>query len=510
MVGVVVTTSTLPGPSATISAPGSTYFTVGQSMRGNTSRAVQVTSMSQDAQLFGPQVAYGHTYLDHQCFFNEGGTHLYHARVVGPAASAGNVTLVDNSTSPGIPTLELSAGAPSIDPVTGISLGNVIDPGAWSANLSVQVTASALANWYNILVFYSGAQVEQWGPFADVPTAISKINSSSAYLFASNMNSSSTGATANPKTLTSPVTLSAGSDDRTNVTASIYVAALALFIADLGSGYVAIPGQDASLVGTGLISHANTFNRIAHLSPTQGMSSVTVEAAAASFRGSTGSENAGYFWPWVTIPDGSGGTLVVPPDGFVAGLRSRTVAQVGPWQAPAGSYGVAKFATGLDPASGTVTDAIGDQLNNESVNVIRPKGGIRLYGWRSLSTDTVNYALLSEADTLDLIAVSLEEGLQQYEFAIIDSLGQLFTKMSATALSILQPLINAGALAPGPADADGNPVDPGYLIDVGADVNNAQTAAQNTAGVAVYVRLSGTAELIQAAVIKVSLGTSFG
>jgi hypothetical protein len=142
--------------------------------------------------------------------------------------------------------------------------------------------------------------------------------------------------------------------------------------------------------------------------------------------------------------------------------------------------------------------------------VIRPKSGIRLYGWRSLSTDTVNYALLSEADTLDLIAVSLEEGLQQYEFAIIDSLGQLFTKMSATALSILQPLINAGALAPGPADADGNPVDPGYLIDVGADVNNAQTAAQNTAGVAVYVRLSGTAELIQAAVIKVSLGTSFG
>jgi hypothetical protein len=509
MVGVQVNVSTIPGPGSGVTATGSTYFVIGQTLRGNPNQPVLVKSMSQKDQYFGGPVTFGFLDNDLQMFFGEGGDQAYVARVVGPGAAAGTVSLVDGSAGSGIATLQLQAGSPNIDPTTGNSLGNVPDPGAWSSALSVQPVVSALTGQYKINVFYNAVQVETWGPFPDVPTAVAKINSASSYLFATNLFSASSGVTANPKVLTAPVALSAGTDDRADITTSIVTAKLGVFLPQLGPGYVAIPGYDASLVGAALIANEAATGRVAHLSPTQGMSSTSVQSAAANFRGTTGSQGAGYFWPWVQMPNGTGGVVTVPPDGFVSGIRSRTIQAVGPWQAPAGSFGVAQFVTGLDPASGVVTDAIGDALNAESVNVIRPKAGIRLYGWRSLSTDQVNYELLSEQDTINLISYQLEQGLQQYAFAVIDSLGQLFSAMAQTAKSYLEPLVTAGALWPGPTGSNGQASDPGYVIDTGADVNTPASLAANEAAIAVYIRLAPTNELTLASLVKVAVGNAF-
>jgi hypothetical protein len=500
-VGVTVSTSTIPGPGTVDIAPGSGYFVVGQAHRGNPTKAVLVNSMTQYQQLFGDSVSYSFLWNDLSMFFGEGGTHAWVARVVGPSSVAGSITLNDNGASGGVPTLMLTAGAPNIDPVSGTNQGVVADPGMWSTDLSVQPIASPLTGYFSIVIFYQGNQAEKWGPFNTVASAVAAINASSAYVLATNLVSTNTGVTANPLVLGSPTPLSAGTDDRTDVTYTMAAAKLPLFPPALGSGYVAIPGYDASLVGAALVAHATANGRLAHLSPVQGLSSTAVQSAAAAFRGTTGSQAAGYFWPWVTMP---GVAAPVPPDGFVSGRRSQTVATAGQWQAPAGNWGVAQFVTGLDPASGVVTDTIGDQLNDECVSVIRPKAGTRLYGWRSLSNDTLNFALLNQQDTLNFLAFALQEAMQDYVFAIIDSKGQLFAQMSNSALAVLQPLIEAGALY---AASDGS--DPGYLVDTGTDVNTITTLQANEACIVVYVRLSPSAELIPVNVVKVPVGTAF-
>jgi hypothetical protein len=509
MVGVQLSTSTVPGPGAATRAPGSGYVVAGQTLRGNPNVPVMVESMQQFLQLFGGQVSYGYLWNDLSMFFGEGGTHAWVCRVVGTGALAGSITLQDGGGTPQ-PTLQLFAGCPSIDPVTGNSLGNVKDPGAWSSALQVQVQPSQLTGQYKITVFYNGIEVEQWGPFPDVATAVTKINGASSYLYAVNLMSTNTGAAANPAVI--PATaLSAGNDQRSTITSAMVASALSNVPTAIAAGLIAAtPGYDASLTGAALQSWAVANSCLVHLSPTEGLTVTSVAASAASFRGTAGSEHSCYTWPWVLIPNGSGGTTIVPPDGFVAGVRSRTIADVGgPWQPPAGNYGVARYVIGLDPASGAVTDTVGDTLNDEHVNVIRPKNGIRLYGWRSLSTDMVNYALLTQADVLDNVAAQLSTVEQQYAFQVIDSLGQLGSELQNSAKQVLQPYITAGALYPGPTASNGQPSDPGYLLDTGPDVNTPQSIAQNQYGIAVYIRPAGAAEVIPVKVIKVAIGNAF-
>lgn len=520
-VGVVVSTSTVPTAGSNAPVTGSGYFLTGLTQRGNPNSPVHVLSLLQAQTLLGDRVTYGFVWDDLQTFFGEGGTDAWVQRVVGPNATAGSITLTDGSTPTPLPTLQLYAGAPTIDPMSGVSLGNVQDPGDWSTAISVQVVASAITDQWRLLVFYNGSQVESFGPFATVAAAVSAINSESGYLYA--VNEFSTGNSPNPAVTTNPSSLSAGNDDRTNITASSYTAALANFPQGLGPGAVAIPGMDASLVGAGVQAHGTANGRAAILFGTQGMPSAAVQSAAASFRGQGGGqENGGYFWPWVTVPDGAGGQRTISPAGFVAGVRSRTVAQIGPWQAPAGNWGAAQFITGLDSASGIVTDAIGNALNDESVNVIRPRSGLRLFGWRSLSTDQTNWKLLNQADTMNVVGFQIQQALQVYDFAIIDGLGQLAAAADNTVLSVLEPLITANALYPGPATSTPTSVngsgantgtttttssDPGYLIDTGSDVNPPSLLAQDEFAVAVYLRLSPTAELIQAGLYKVGLNS---
>lgn len=507
-VGVVTSTNVSPGPGATDAAPGSGYFAVGQTTRGNPTVPVLVGSLPQAQAAFGGPYSAGFLTNDLAAFFGEGGTHAWVQRVVGTGAAAASITLKDTTTGTALNTLTLKAGCPTVDPVAGTNLSNVPDPGAWGNALAISVTASLLANQYLINVFLAGALVETWGPYVDVATAVAQINAGSSFLFATNLFSASTNVST-AVAVSAQTNMTGGVDDPGTVTATTIGAALANFPAALGPGMVCTPGYDASLTGAALKAHAAAFGRIAGGSPTEGMSYTTAATAAATLRGTTGSQAMGYFWPWVTIPNGAGSTVVIPPDGAVAGIRSRTVASSGVWQPPAGGFGAFRFVSGLDPASGLVNDAVGDYLNDNHVNCIRPKAGIRLYGWRSLSSDTINFELLNQQDTLNLLAFQQYNVLQQYVMSIIDPAGQLFDEMETDVLNILEPLITAGALYPGPADADGNVTDPGYRIDTGSDVNTPSTLLLNEAVISTFVRLSPVAELIPASITKVAVSTAF-
>lgn len=487
MPGVVVQTGTIPGPEQIDQAPGAAYFVPGLTERGDATQPVLIRSMSEYVQLLGNRVTYGSLFDDLSVFFGEGGVKAYVMRVVGPAAAAGSTTLKDSSVSPGINTLQINAK----------------NPGSWSANISVQIVASALANQYKVLVFYSGVQVEVWGPFPDIVTCVSVINAQSGYIAAVNLASTSPAPSNNPVAISNPVSLTSGTDDRAHVTGSTYIAALANFGQNLGSGMVAVPGQDSSIVGTGLIAHAAGNSRLAILSPVQGSSETSVIASAATFRGTPGSEFAGFFFPWVQIPDGAGGVRTIPPDGFVAGCHSSTQVTDGPYQSPAGKFGTAQYIVGLEM---NLSDADGNTLDSEHVNVIRPIAGIRLYGWRSLSTDTVNYDLLNGRDTMNYVATVGKAALEQYVFGKVDAGGQFFGQIAATMRSILEPLRTRGGLYQQIGPDGLTLVDPGYLIDTGPSVNTLAVLGRNEVDVNVYIRVSPNAELLKLTVTKVAFG----
>lgn len=476
-VGVVVRTGARPGASTVERTPGATYFVVGQTERGSTTQAVEVRSMAEYDEKLGSRVAYGSVFDDLQTFFAEGGNRAFVARVVGASAAVGTRTLVDRAGTP--------ANTVRID---------AKNPGAWSANLTVQVTDGVLPNTFSVYIRLNGNLVEQ---YLDQPTPaalVSEINTRSQLVAAVDLGSATSAPNNNPA-VAAATALSAGSDDRGSVVAADYAAALSRFGIGLGAGAVAIPGQSASAVHSGLIAHAAANRRIALLAPAVGSSVSSVKTTANGLRATTGSDYAGLLYPWVRVPDGAGGTRTISPEGYVAGVRARAHRTEGPWRAPAGEIAAARHVLGLEAE---VTSAEVDDLTNSRVVPIRTRGGgVRVYGWRSLSTDQTNFHILTARDTLNLIAVLAEGRLEQFVFSPIDGRGRLFAALATEMMGIVEPMRIAGGLYER-TDEDGNPIDAGYVVDV------RQGTTENEVAVDVSVRISPTAELITVTVTKVA------
>ncbi len=94
---------------------------------------------------------------------------------------------------------------------------------------------------------------------------------------------------------------------------------------------------------------------------------------------------AAFYAPWLVISDPtSGASVTAPPGGPVAGIYARVDTERGVHKAPANE--LVRGVTGL---AFDVTDAMQDDLNPRSVNVIRsfPSRGIRVWGARTLSSN---------------------------------------------------------------------------------------------------------------------------
>ncbi len=487
--GVIVQTGSVPGPSTVDLAPASTYFNVGLAERGDTVNPILVRSMAEYAQKLGNRVTYGALFDDLSAFFGEGGAQAYVARVVGPAATKGSLVLVDRAGSP-LSTLTVTAA----------------NEGSWSGNLTVSVVNSAITNQFLIQISLSGTLVEQWGPFPDPATAAAKIsqpaaNGGSNYVTVTNNASVTVAPNNNPAVVTN-VALSAGTDDRGSVTGTVLVNALARFSGMLGAGAVAIPGQDASVVGAGLIAHCQQKNRrIALLCPPIGTTPAAAQTEAATFRGSGGfQEGAGFFWPWIKIPDGSGGTRTVSPEGAIAGARAQLqISGQYPSQPPAGEFGRFQWVVDVEQMTDGTTYS---NLNANNVNCIRNILGPLLYGWRSLSTDTANYYLLSGRDLMNYVVALGETALQPFVFRTVDGKGHMFSDMANALVGILQPIAAAGGLYP---SWNGQiQVDPGYLVDTGPDINTPQLLQTSSVAASVEMRVSPDAETINLQITKVA------
>lgn len=472
MPGVTVTTSTRTGPVAANLAPSGQLFMAGQAERGSTTAPVLIRGLADFEVKFGTRVSYSHLYDNIATFFEEGGAQAYVARVVGVTPTKGFVVNNDRQ-SPGEPTLNFEA----------------INPGAWSANLTVVVSGTTTVE---LLVKLSGVTVERF-----VGTTIAEIVAAfadSQYIVCTSLASDGVGVAALP--LVGTVTLSAGTDDRSTITATQYTTALALFTLGLGDGAVAIPGVGPT-VHAALIAHAAANRRIALLSEVEAVSVATLKTTA----GALNTEYAGLFAPWVQISTATG-TRFTSPEGYVAAVRNRAHSEAGPWRAPAGQIAVARSVIGL---KADYTRAIGDELDAAKVSAIRNiNSTVRLYGWRSLSNDTLNYSLLIGRDTLNRLVVESESRLEQYVFQTVDGKGQLLSTINGTLVGILEPIRQSGGLFERFA-ANGDLIDPGYLVETGSTINTLDNLANNEVKARVSVRVSPAAALISVTIVKVGL-----
>lgn len=478
MPGVIIRTATRSGPvNPTVPASGR-YFVVGQFDRGRTDVAQVVHSLAELEVLYGSRVAYGSAYDDLRMYFEEGGTEAVVARVVGGAATKGTLTIKDGAGTP-VNTLRVDA----------------VGAGAWSSGVTVQVKAGTLAGTYALVVD---------GPLASDTETYDNLTTSAdgvAALIRSNyVRGTDLGGGAPAPAAATP--LSAGTDDRATITAATMAAGLDLFGPQYGAGAVAIPGYTSALVGTKLRDHAKTNRRLALLAAAQGASDADYLAAANALIGLDG-EYAGLFGPWVRIPMGGGATKLVSPEGYVAAMRARAHRDVGPWRAPAGEIAVAQFVVGTERE---LTRAQGDTLDEGHVSAIRTIAGTtRLYGWRSLSTDADNYALLIGRDVLNTVAVAAEGRLERFVFQTIDGKGQLLASVAAELVGILDPMRAAGGLYERTDPNSGDRLDPGYSVDVGPTVNTEAVLASNKVAAVVAMRVSPVGTLIDVTIVKAGL-----
>jgi hypothetical protein len=483
-VGVSVTTDVMQPSGSVDTTTSAQFFVAGLTERGDTTAPVVVRNMAEYAALLGGRVTYGSVYDQAQAYFGEGGSRMIVARAVGTSASKGTVTAPDRASGSPVSTLTFTAE----------------NAGAWSSGLQLVVSDGLVSNTVNISVVLNGAQVEIYNNLAN-PAAVATALNASTYVRAADLGSATAAPNNNPAAGT--YTLSAGSDDRGTMTATTLVTALAQFGADLGPGMVAIPGQPYSTVAAGIAAHCAANRRVGAVVAAQGTSVSAAITAARSLRTTTGSEGVGFFYPYVTIPDGAGGQRTISPEGYAAGVRARSILAVGgesgPWF---GETAKARFVTG---AESTLSTSDASSLADGAVNPIRVMlGGVRLYDWRSLSYDESNWRFLNYRDLINEVAWRVSQRMESFVGAIIDGSGHLFSQMEAAAIGILVPYTTAGALY-ALTDGSGNQIDPGYRVITASPVNTPTTIAAGQANIRVEVRPSPDAELIGITISKAAL-----
>jgi hypothetical protein len=142
------------------------------------------------------------------------------------------------------------------------------------------------------------------------------------------------------------------------------------------------------------------------------------------------------------------------------------------------------------------------------VNALRViQGAVRVYGARSVSSDTANFRYITARDTLNYIVTQAEARLEDLVFSVIDGRRSVFGQVEARLIGLLEPLRTAGGLYEA-FDVDGNQIDPGYSVEVTDALNPVTQLANGTVRAKVGVRVSSVADRIEVEVVKSNLTSS--
>jgi phage tail sheath protein FI len=485
MPGVSITTAVRTGPTSATVRNSSQAFFVGLAQRGPVDEAVLVTSLSEFEETFGTYVTYAYLHPTVQTFFEEGGTQCYVARVVGPEATTASLNLNEG-------------GLGGEDCITLTANG----PGDWAQNIDIIVTASNSLR--NIKIFYGNLSVPvyQTGNKSTTAALVNAINNSpiaSKFLTATKLTD------ALPEEIVATA-LIGGDDDRSasevDTTFTAYVDALELFLDSYGTGAVACP--ETAEIATNLIAHANAYSRVALLHLEEGATDIA--NAAATLSAEEHSEHAALYYPWVFVPtEITGVNMLIPPVGFVAGKRALAHNQTGPHQPYAGLVSSARFVQGVEV---DVNRTLGDALDEGYVNAIRLiANSIRVYGARSLSTDTENFRFITIQDTVNSVVFEANASMEDLVFAVVDGRGTLFASIEGRLTAICERMKSLGALYEA-YDADGRLLDPGYSVKCDTSINTTAQLASGTIKAQLGVRVSSVGDKIEVTIIKSNLTSS--
>jgi len=325
--GVYVQETLNPVQSTTGPNSDSIGAFIGANDRGPT-RPTLVTSWSDYVTKFGSwnTAASNNLPLAVYMFFSNGGSRAYVTRVVATAVKATR-SFNDTAGTP-IATLSLTA----------------VDEGTWGNSLNVTFSASTTTGLFDATIYYGGSTdafiVEKFTDLSMTATntryAVSVINNTSAYVTATDLGSSSTGATRNPSFATANQALSTGTNGSTISSITSYSA----FDTIKQSLILNVPGFTDATTVNAAISYAAGREDVFVV--VDGMVDTVANqlTRAAAY---TASSYAAVYYPQISIADptlGVGGasnsTVLVGAGAAVAGLYSSTDASRGVFKAPAG------------------------------------------------------------------------------------------------------------------------------------------------------------------------------
>lgn len=455
---------------------------IGANDRGPTT-ATLVTSWSQYTSLFGTwnTTASNNLPLAVYMFFANGGSQAFITRVVGAGAQAGTRALQDRNATPD-DTLRLTAK----------------NAGAWGNSINVSISNSTLANHFNVSVYYNGNTdaylVEQFTDLtmtnASSRYAVTVINTSSSYLVALDLDSSSEGALKNPAVVTNQP-LTTGANGAAVTTVSNY----ASFDVIEQSLVLNVPGLTDSVSVNAAIAYAESRDDVFVV--IDGINDTTANqlTLAGSYAASS---LAAVYYPRLVIADPTlgigapaGATLTVGAGGAVVGLIASTDTARGVFKAPAGL--TARLAGAVSVSK--LTSAELDALNSASsaVNAIRfvSGSGIVVMGARTLKTGYIDKYI-----PVRRTIIYLRKALTDLtEFAVFEpNDARLWRRISASISTFLTQFWSEGGLrGASPAQA--------FFVKVDAQ-NNPQASIDNGfVNVEVGVALQRPAEFV---VIKIS------
>jgi len=490
MPGVSIQTAVRVGPNAATAVETSQAFFVGKTARGPVGSAKLVTSLAEFEAIYGGYASYSYTHPSVQTFFEEGGTRAYIARVAGSGHSTGSRTLNTTAGDGGTNVMTITANG----------------PGAWSTGITVQcVNPGTAAGTFIIKIFDGGTLVFSTGNVTTVAQAVGRINSNptvSKLVTATDLDAEGV-----PHNDASAVALSAGDDNQETVVAADYVAGLNLFLESFGTGAVMCAESSNATVQTALANHANAYNRIAFLfGAFDDMIAEATTAGQTLSAAAINTEHVAYFYPWVYVPTATPGVnRLIPPVGYAAGKRAVAHTQVGAHKPGAGLISVSSFVNGV---ATDIDKSNGDALDEANVNAIRViNNTVRVYGARSLSSDTTNFRYITAQDVVNQVVVEANRSLEDLLFSVIDGRNTVFSAVESKLFAILEPLRTSGALFEA-FDTNGKRIDFGYSVKCDASLNPTAQLADGLIKAKVGLRVSSVGDKIEVDIIKSNLTKS--
>lgn len=470
---------TITAPSALAgSADTSTAFIAALFEKGPLT-AQLITSLDRARTVYGADVAYSQAASYLEAYLRIGGNRAWVSRIVGPTPVAASITFNGSGATPSVKF-------------------TVNDVGAWGNGLRAAMLAPLVSGIRFQLTDAAGNVLVQSGDLADKAAVLAYTGASGYGVFGS------AGAGTIPIAV-ALANLTGGTDDNTNVTDTQRAAALAKFPASMGPGQVLLPGDTRQLAGSLLGAHGAATNRRALYDEPDDPSAAAVAAACIALRSDANASKIIPVGPWAQGPPiVNGGTVRDIPYSVVqAAVLARQDRLTGnPNEPAAGDNGLASWITGLKR---TYTDAELDTLNDAGANVaidLYGNGQFRMYGNRTV-VDPITNKLYLLASNVRLDMAILAQGkliANKYVEKQIDGKGKLAGKYAGEVTTMLGNLPEGALYAL--LDANGNEVDPGYVVDGSSGpenssaVNKPSTIAAGQLIVVVGVRRSPGAELV--------------